>query len=558
MQLDIQIIARILEHAPLGILILEKDGAVVYVNLYGQKLLDCAGKDELIGKPITLLPVFNDKFSKDGSVFKDVIEGALNNFKITLPQYNSSDKICLINSIKIGGVGPDQDFIALVIKDITVEEILLEQNGKKELEITKMNAELIRSKAEVKKLSSLKSNFLSIASHELNTPLTSIKGYSDIIIDNMKDKVEPSVYRMIESISRAADRLHKVVNNMLDVTKIEQNRLRLHPEPVDIGVTAQDCVEEISQFAAKRNISFNCEISDSLPLFNGDKSRLYQVFTNLFSNAVKYSPDGSVVNVSIAVEQESCFHIIVKDLGIGIDKEEQKNIFDSFYEVGSSNRHSTDFTKFMGGGSGLGLSIAKGVVERHGGKIWVESGGTQKGSFPGSEFHILLPLHANITWDDDATKSNTTERFLEADTIANDKSGSNEQEQARPKILFIDPDKEGVEIASMILENVFDILTAQNGEQGLKAAFNQAPALILIDTHLPELDSWRVCRILRSQEETRNIPIAFFSANAKDDEVKRCFESGANDFIVKPFSPKELVEKIWRLLMKKQEEESFR
>jgi len=557
MQLDAQLLARVIEHTPLGILILEKDGAVVSVNLYGKKLLGF-GKDELIGKPLAVLPSFRHEFSENASVFKDIIEGAVNNFKITLPQHGSSDKICLMNSVKIGGLGPDQDLIALVIKDITVEEILLEQNSKKELEISKMNAELIRSKAEVKKLSSLKSNFLSIASHELNTPLTSIRGYSDIIIDNMKEKVEPSVFRMIESINRAADRLHKVVNNMLDVTKIEQNRLRLHPEPVDIGAIAQDCVEEISRLAAKRTISFSCDTAPELPLFNGDRARIHQMFTNLFSNAVKYSPDGSVVSVSIAVEQENRFHIIIKDQGIGIDKGEHKNIFDPFYEVGSSNRHSTDSAKFMGSGSGLGLSIVKGIAERHGGKIWVESPGVQKGEFPGSEFHILLPLRAHIKWDDDDTKSNSAERFPESDVIVDENSKISQQEQARPKILFIDPDREGVEIASMILENVFDILAAQSAEEGLAMAFGQAPALILIDAHLPGLDGWRVCRILRSQEETRGIPIAFFSANAKDDEVKRCFANGADDFIVKPFSPKELVEKIWRLLMNKKEEETFK
>ncbi|MCL2689108.1 MAG: ATP-binding protein [Chitinispirillia bacterium] len=555
MQFDVQILARIIEHAPTCILLLEKDGVIVYANLHGQKFFGFS-KDELAGKPLSFLPDFYDKLSAHDSTLKSVIDGTLKNSKITC---GSSNKVCMMNSIKIGGVGPDQDLTALVIKDITEEEVLHEQIEKKELEIAKMNAELIRSKAELKKLSSLKSNFLSIASHELNTPLTSIKGYSDIIIDNMREKIEPSVFRMIESISRAADRLHKVVNNMLDVTKIEQNRLRLHPEPVDIGAICKDCVEEISQLAAKRKITFICGIASDLPMFNGDRARLYQVFTNLFSNAIKYSPDGSSVNVSIAVKHGNRFHIIVKDRGIGIDEEEHKNIFHPFYEVGSSNRHSTDFTKFMGGGSGLGLSIAKGVVERHGGKIWVESAGAEKGNFPGSEFHILLPLHANITWDDDDTKSNGTKRLLEADAaFSESRDSTSQQEQVKPKVLFIDPDKEGVEIASMILEDVFDIITAPNGEQGLKLAFHQAPALILMDAHLPGLDSWRVCRILRSQEETRDIPIAFFSDNAKDDEVKRSFESGANDFIVKPFSPKELVEKIWRLLMDKQEEETFR
>jgi two-component system phosphate regulon response regulator PhoB len=110
----------------------------------------------------------------------------------------------------------------------------------------------------------------------------------------------------------------------------------------------------------------------------------------------------------------------------------------------------------------------------------------------------------------------------------------------------------------MVLENVFDILVAETGEIGLAMAFEHLPSVILVDSFLPGLDGYRVCRILRSQEETKGIPIAFFSAGSQSSEIQKCFTSGADDFIVKPFSGKELVEKIWRLLMKKKEQENFK
>ncbi|MDR0306695.1 MAG: response regulator [Chitinispirillales bacterium] len=550
------LLARVIEYTPIAILILRKDGVVAFVNQYGQKLF---GRPwgEITGKPVLNLFDPQNKITDNGPVYKSIIEGSLADHKIVLSRMGFSDRTCVMSAFKTGGAGAYQDSVTLVIRDITEELAAADKIEKNSLEIAKMESELIRSKAELKKLSGLKSNFLNIASHELNTPLTSIKGYSDIIIDNMKDKVDPSVFRMIESINRAADRLHKVVNNMLDVSKIEQKRLRLHPEMLDLGAIARDCIEEQFQLSDKRAINFRAFTADSLPQFYGDRARIQQMFTNLFNNAIKYSPDGSYVDVSIEVEQENRFHISVKDQGIGIDKNEYKYIFDPFYEVGNANRHYTDSTKFMGGGSGLGLSIVKGVVERHGGKIWIESKGVKKGSFPGSSFHILLPLRSAISWDDDDTRSPDTQRLQEAASIDFEALNA-KQEQARPLILFIDPDKEGVEIASVILENVFDILAAQSGEQGLLMAFEHKPMLILMDVKLPGLDGYRICRILKSQEETRDIPIAFFSADAKNDEIQRCFLSGADDFIVKPFSGKELVEKVWRLMMKKREEETFK
>lgn len=555
MQVDGHLLARIIENTPIGILIMQYNGVVVFVNGYALNLFDC-GKNDLLGKSLEPFISGRDNALGWSTLWNGILNGTIENSEIIVITRNDmSDVICSMSSFRVKGTGIYPDCIALVLRDITSEQIVAEQIEKKNIEMAKMNTELIRSNAELKKVSELKSNFLSIASHELKTPLTSIKGYSDIIIDNMKDKLDSGIYRMIESINRAADRLHRVVNNILDVTRIEQKRLRLRPEQLDLGLMAHDCIEELSQFTQKRGIDFHCNILE-LPLFYGDKMRMQQVFTNLFSNAIKYSPDGSSVDVYIGVEHDSHFHMIVKDHGIGIDQTEQKNIFDPFYEVGSTTRHSTDCAKFMGGGTGLGLSIVKGIIERHGGKIWVESEGVQDGVFPGSEFHVVLPIQSEISWDDDETKSLYFERIDESDP--EDEFENVEVEEERPTILFIDADREAVEIARMVLENVFDIIVAESGEQGLSVAFDRRPSVILVDSYLPGLNGYRICRILRSQEETREIPIAFFSAGTQNDEIQRCFASGADDFIVKPFSGRELVEKIWRLLMKKKEEETFK
>ncbi len=552
MHTDILLLTKIIELTPIGIVVMRTDGTVCYLNACASQMFNISAS-QLEGKLInSYVSEINGEKSWE-EIFTLMLKQELSKINVIIHPHENEDIICELSSFFVPGNKDYPDSLALIFRNITQQTRINEQIEKKNLEMAKMNSELIRSNAELKRVSEMKSNFLSIASHELKTPLTSIKGYSDIIIDNMKEKIDSGVYRMIESINRAADRLHRVVNNILDVTRIEQKRLRLKPEMIDLGAVAKDCIDELFQFSLKRGITFHCDFEKGDLQFYGDKMKMQQVFTNLFSNALKYSPDGSVVEVSIRKQNQERFHIVVRDHGIGIDKSEQKNIFDPFYEVGSANRHSTDFSKFMGGGTGLGLSIVKGIIERHGGRIWVESEGVKENSFPGSEFHITLPFKAEISWDDDETKFSNIEKEDEL----------NEQEislqtDVKPTILFIDSDREAVEIARMVLENVFETIVAESGEMGLSLAFQHRPSLILLDSYLPGIDGYRVCRILRSQEETRDIPVAFFSAGTQSDEIQKCFACGADDFIVKPFSGRELVDKIWRLLMKKKEEETFK
>lgn len=549
---DLLLLTRIVELTPIGIVVIRTDSNVHYINTCASQMFNIPTED-IMGKPIGAhISEISGESSWD-EILSLMFKQELFETTVNIHPMEKENIICNLTSFFICGNEDYPDSLVVIFRDITQEALINEQIEKKNLEMAKMNSELIRSNAELKRVSEMKSNFLSIASHELKTPLTSIKGYSDIIIDNMKEKIDSGVYRMIESINRAADRLHKVVNNILDVTRIEQKRLRLKPEMIDLGTVAKDCIEELSQFSMKRGITFLCQYGNSDLQFYGDKMKMQQVFTNLFSNALKYSPDGSTVEVLINKQDQDRFHIIVKDHGIGIDKNEQRNIFDAFYEVGSANRHSTDFSKFMGGGTGLGLSIVKGIVERHGGKIWVESEGVKENTFPGSEFHISLPLRAEISWDDDETKVVIVEKNDEQN-----QQQISQRTEDKPTILFIDNDREAVEIARMVLENAFETVVAESGEMGLSLVFQHHPSLILMDSYLPGIDGYRICRILRSQEETKDIPIAFFSAGTQNDEIQKCFSCGADDFIVKPFSGRELVDKIWRLLMKKKEEETFK
>jgi len=188
----------------------------------------------------------------------------------------------------------------------------------------------------------------------------------------------------------------------------------------------------------------------------------------------------------------------------------------------------------------------------------VHSTGMNEESFPGSEFHFVLPIRPKIQWDDNETKMISLSTIeAQQDGPDGQAQGAPEHPDERPKVLLIDDDREATEICKMVLGKAFDIVVAETGERGLRLAFTERPSLVLLDLYLPGLDGIRICRILRSQEETRALPIAFFSAGTQNDEVQEAFASGADDYIVKPFSGKELLDKIWRLLMKKKEKGSL-
>jgi signal transduction histidine kinase len=550
-----QFLSKIVSYGPHPVVVADVRGVVTYANSSALRTLGLE-KDEFIGALFGKFVTRIRDHSSWNAVLANMIKGEHVRVAVELARGDKRYKEHVIVGFSIPDGSGCPEVLVFLLHDQSVDGADAADIARKNLEMAKANAELIRANAEFRRLSDLKSSFLSIASHELKTPLTSIKGYSDILIDSMRDRLDPTVLRMVENINRAANRLHKVVNNILDVTRIEQKRLRLQPEPLDLAAIAQDSIEELSDLHTSRHITFECDFPENMPRHFGDKIRMHQVFVNLFSNAVRYSPDNTRVKVNIRLEDEGkTFHLIVCDQGIGIDKADQKRIFDPFYEVGKTSQHSSTSSRYMSGGTGLGLSIVRGIVECHKGRIWAESTGTSAGKFPGTEFHVLLPVEAAI-----GKKGEGNDPLL--NVMTEDASGPDDTLaiiEKKPKILLIDGDRDSGDAARQVLDSVFDVLVAEDGEAGLLLAFENMPSLIMLESHLKGgLDGARICRILRSQEETRDVPIAFLSARVADEDIEKCFASGADDFIVKPFTKGELVDKIWRLLMKKKEDVMYR
>ncbi|MGQ9627865.1 MAG: hybrid sensor histidine kinase/response regulator [Anaerolineae bacterium] len=267
-------------------------------------------------------------------------------------------------------------------------------------------AELTRANEELRKTDRLKSQFISIAAHELKTPLTVIQGYLGMFLSSeMRAQMDERMKEVTNGIARGVERLNNIVMDMIDITRIEAGKLQLRLSPTNLKSVISLAVGRMKPFAEQRNQQLTVGNLEGLPPVRADGERLQQVLVNLISNGIKFTPDGGHIHVEARLvkgesrtrlrqptpPRQDFVEIIVEDTGIGIDEEEQQHIFDRFYEVKDASRHSTSKVEFMGSGIGLGLSIARGIVEAHGGWIWVESEGYDEEKCPGSRFHVLIP-----------------------------------------------------------------------------------------------------------------------------------------------------------------------
>jgi signal transduction histidine kinase len=261
------------------------------------------------------------------------------------------------------------------------------------LYVEHISNELEKAKASLEKLDKSKSDFIAIAAHELKTPLTLIEGYTAMLTDQLEElEAINQAPILLKGINTGARRLKEIVDDMIDVSMIDNNMLSLHYQPLWMSRLIKMIQHEFNDSASARRQSLEIEdFPGSQEMMYGDAERLYQAFRNLVSNAIKFTPDGGRICIG-GRKLPGFIEITVSDTGIGVNPDDQVRIFEKFRNLGNPQLHSSSKIKFKGGGPGLGLSIAKGIVEAHGGAIWVESEGYDELKYPGSIFHVLLPM----------------------------------------------------------------------------------------------------------------------------------------------------------------------
>lgn len=248
--------------------------------------------------------------------------------------------------------------------------------------------------AMLEKLDQSKSNFISIAAHELKTPLTIIEGYSMMLGDLLSGNEGYKTYSpYLDGIKKGTERLKQIIQDMIDVSMIDSRMLLLTFQPCLINRLIETVVEDMKKRALDRELLIQFRpIKGMNELIYLDEIRLSQALRNIIENAIKFTPDGGKIEV-YGRKLSGFVEIMVEDTGIGVDPEDQPLIFEKFSQLGQVSLHSSGKSKFKGGGAGLGLPIAKGILEAHGGTIWMESEGCDEIRCPGSIFHLMVPVY---------------------------------------------------------------------------------------------------------------------------------------------------------------------
>ena len=315
-------------------------------------------------------------------IHEKINEGTKDKNKIQLDSiefrilYNDSDYIWIEASIRkyFEGSNKFSGFL-LVLRDIHDRKILEKRLEKSRLEIQEKNIELMD-------LNKIKSDFLSNASHELRTPLVSIKGFTEILIKEKSGNINKQQLQDLKVILRNTNRIIHLVNDLLDVSKLEVDKLILNKNTFNLIQLIKECIEELNFQIESRSHNILFDFPKDQIIITADNDRIHQLLINLLDNAIKYTPLNGKIKIHLSSDEKE-IHFYIKDSGIGLTKNELGRIFKRFGKIYMDDRvDSIDYR-----GTGLGLVICKGIIEKHGGKIWALSEGKNKGS----EFHFIIP-----------------------------------------------------------------------------------------------------------------------------------------------------------------------
>ena len=356
----------------------------------------------------------------------------------------------------------------------------------------------------------LRAEFLGIVSHELRTPLTSIRGSATAILDAPIELDRAELRQFLRIIVDQADTMRDLIGNLLDVARIETGALPISPEPDQVAALVDRARNTFLSAGGRHNLDI--DLAADLPLVSADRPRIVQVIGNLLSNAARNSPVASPIRLAAAREGDHVAFSVI-DEGRGIPSEQLSSLFRRFAQGGNEDR---------GGDTGLGLAICKGIVEAHGGRIRAESDGLGLGS----RFTFTLPVAETVS---------TRRHELPA-------AGEPTAREGGVPILVVDDDPQTLmHIRSTLSQAGYQPIVAADPEQALRLMTENRPRLVLLDMMLPGADG---IDLMRDLSAVAAAPVVFLSAYGGDQVIARAFEMGAADYVVKPFSPTELVARV--------------
>lgn len=352
-----------------------------------------------------------------------------------------------------------------------------------------------------------KTEFVSMVSHELRTPMTSIKGYADLLLMGSAGALSEPQERFLTIVRNNVDRLTTLVDDLLDISRIESGRLDLSPEPMVITEAVDRVITSMQARADDKNLTLQSDVPSELPTVNADFDRVVQILTNLVGNACQYTPDNGEVLVSARADHGQV-QVSVRDTGVGIRAEDQENIFDRFFRADDPAVQGTP-------GTGLGLSIVRSLVEMQGGEIWVDS---ELGK--GSTFTFTLQ--------------------------ACEDTGPASPEPRIEKLLVVEDNPDIAQLIQLHLSDRYrEVFIAHRGEEALQIAERERPDLITLDVMLPGMDGFEVLERLKAEPETRAIPVIIVSVVP---DPQRGLRLGAFDYVTKPIDEQRLMSAVAKAL----------
>ena len=437
--------------------------------------------------------------------------------------------------------------LAIAVQQASLFEQLQQQLTERQQaqqQLTERNQQLGASNEELARATRLKDEFLANMSHELRTPLNAIMGMSEGLQEQVFGIVNEQQIKALQTIERSSSHLLELINDILDVAKIESGQMELDCTPVSINHLCQSSLPFIKQQALQKRIQLEIKVPLNLPDLLIDERRMRQVLINLLNNAVKFTPNGGRITLEVSVQQrradpdsadsppdflvKETLQIAVVDTGIGIASEDINKLFQPFIQIdGALNRQYQ--------GTGLGLALVKRIVELHGGQVGLTS---EVGV--GSCFTIDLPYTGCCAPSSVDLESQTEPRI--------EPSGP-EQQGGSPLILLAEDNEANISTVSSYLKaKGYRILLAKNGEEAIALAKSENPNLILMDISMPGMDGLEAMQQIRLDPSLVDLPIVALTALAMTGDRDRCLAAGANDYLTKPIKLKQLVATIQHLL----------
>lgn len=495
-----------------AIFICELDGRIVEVNQRAYELLGYSRAEMLSLNAYDLFAV-EDK-EKMAAAWLQLIKG---NIQTNEGYHRTRTGQIIPVEMNTGLIELEgRDRILLISRDITeryqAQQVLLEERASLEQHVLERTAELQRVNAELNKAARAKDEFLANMSHELRTPLNAILGMSEMLGDELYGPLNERQLKYMQIIQESGRHLLDLINDILDLSKIEAGQLKLDFQPILIEDVCRSTVSFVQQAAENKNIQINFQNLSTCTQFHADARAMKQILVNLLSNAVKFSLQNGQIDFTVEdIPAKQAVRFTVRDYGIGIPPEKMDRLFKPFSQIDGSLSRSYE-------GTGLGLALVARLTEMHGGGTWLHSSG-QYGE--GSTFSVTLPcqvpaLHPPVlpSW---------TKQYHPAHPLVE-------------RILLAGDSETCIQYLSTTLQALgCQVTVARSGLEMISAARHRLPDLILLHMHLPDMDGWQALAMLHEDLLLRAVPVIALTSQFIDHDDQRYQQSGATVYIQKPF-----------------------